>query len=266
MGNRPSGTTSSVSFTFDVDAEEVWLGEDPGAARHPVVLSQGHYGPRVGLPAILELLTRHGVVASFFFPGLVAEHYPGSVEAVLAAGHEVAHHGHTHRMPAALTQREEVEEFERSIAALRYFGVEPRGYRAPSWDFSVHTLRLMAEFGFTYSSNFMTDVRPFVHEGVDVMEVPVHWVLDDAAHFWFSGDTWTKKISTNAEVDEIFAAEARGIARMGGCAVYTMHPQIIGRPGRLELLDQTIARAVADPTVWVTTTAEIAEEARKQAS
>ena len=51
MTVRPHGATSSVSFTFDVDAEEVWIGEDPENAQRPVVLSQGSYGPRVGTAA-----------------------------------------------------------------------------------------------------------------------------------------------------------------------------------------------------------------------
>lgn len=256
------GTSSSASFTFDVDAEEVWLAEDPAAAKRPVTLSQGYYGPRVGVPAILEMLRRHGVRATFFVPGRVAENHPHCVESILAAGHEVAHHGYTHRTPAQLSRDEEIVEFERSIAALRVFGIEPVGYRAPSWEFSEHTLGLLHRFGFRYSSNFMADVRPYLHDDADVMEVPVHWTLDDAAHFWFSGDTWQKKISTNSEVDEIFSAEARGIARMGGSCVYTFHPQIIGRPGRLELLENTITRALEDPTVWVATIADIASVAR----
>jgi peptidoglycan-N-acetylglucosamine deacetylase len=266
MSRRPSGASAAVSFTFDLDAEEVWIGEDPRAIEHPVTLSQGHYGPRVGLPLILETLRRHDAMATFFVPGRVAENYPEAVETIQAAGHEVAHHGYTHRTPAALTYAEEVEEFERSVAALRAFGVEPGGYRAPSWDISVHTLAVAEQFGFRYSSNFMSDIRPFHHRGSSLVEVPVHWVLDDAAHFWFSGDTWTKKISTNTEVNEIFTAEQQGIARLAGCVVYTFHPQIIGRPGRIELLDRTIGNAMADPTLWVTTTSEIADEAREQAT
>lgn len=44
--------------------------------------------------------------------------------------------------------------------------------------------------------------------------------------------------------------------------IYTFHPQIIGRPGRLPLLETLVARAVEDGTVRVTTTADIAERAR----
>jgi hypothetical protein len=45
---------------------------------------------------------------------------------------------------------------------------------------------------------------------------------------------------------------------MGGCCVFTMHPQIIGRPSRLAFLDGFIALVAGHEDVWVATTAEIA--------
>jgi hypothetical protein len=38
----PRGAASSMAFTFDHDAEEVWIGENAGAVQRPVTLSQGH--------------------------------------------------------------------------------------------------------------------------------------------------------------------------------------------------------------------------------
>jgi peptidoglycan-N-acetylglucosamine deacetylase len=262
----PPGTTSSASFTFDVDAEEVWLAENPTAHRRPVLLSQGTYGPKVGLPAVLELLRAHAVRSTFYVPGRVAETHPGALESILEAGHEVAHHGYTHRMPAELTLDEEIEELERGLAALSRFGVAPKGYRAPSWDISTATLGLVARYGLDYSSNFMDDVHPYFHSAHDLVELPVHWTLDDAAHFWFDAESWTKKISTNNEVEQIITAEADGIATMRGCAVYTFHPQVIGRPGRLPLLEELLRRTLADSSIWVATSAEIAAHTRKQGS
>ena len=40
----PGGARGAVAFTFDFDAEEVWIGEDPDNADRPGVLSQGTYG------------------------------------------------------------------------------------------------------------------------------------------------------------------------------------------------------------------------------
>jgi peptidoglycan/xylan/chitin deacetylase (PgdA/CDA1 family) len=107
----------------------------------------------------------------------------------------------------------------------------------------------------------MDSVMPYKHEGTDVIELPVHWILDDAAHFWFDEGSWSKKISTNSEVEEIWLAEFKGIAALGGIAVLTCHPQIIGRPGRLPLLESIIERAKADGA-WVATCGEIADYVR----
>ena len=58
----PDGARCAASFTFDFDAEEVWIGEDPENAHRPGVLSQGTYGAKVAVPLILlDLLERRGV-------------------------------------------------------------------------------------------------------------------------------------------------------------------------------------------------------------
>ena len=248
-----------VAFTFDFDAEEVWIGEDPANAERPGVLSQGTYGAKVAVPLILELLARRGVRATFFTPGRVGERHPGRVREILAAGHEVALHGYTHRSPAGLSRDEEAAELVRAREVLEGLGAELAGYRSPSWEFSRHTVALLAEHGLRYSSNFMDDLRPYRHPGSGLVELPVQWLLDDAPHFWFSGADWTKKISTTAEVEAIWQEEFEGIRRLGGSFVLTMHPQIIGRPSRLALLDRFAAWVTAHDDVRVATCAEIAD-------
>src|SRR5262245_47476559 len=62
----PSGMRAAAAFTFDFDAEEVWIGEDPRNADRPGVLSQGTYGAKVAVPLILQLLQRHDIRATFF--------------------------------------------------------------------------------------------------------------------------------------------------------------------------------------------------------
>ncbi len=249
-----------VAFTFDFDAEEVWIGEDPANAERPGVLSQGTYGAKVAVPLILELLDRHGLRATFFVPGRVGERHPARVREILAAGHEVALHGYTHRSPATLPVDDERDELVRARRVLEELGAQPTGYRSPSWEFSAHTIGLLAEQGLTYSSNFMDDIRPYRHPDGGPVELPVQWILDDAPHFWFSGADWAKKISTTAEVDAIWREEFEGIRRLGGSFVLTMHPQIIGRPGRLAFLDRFVAWVRGHDGVRIRTCAEIAAE------
>jgi peptidoglycan-N-acetylglucosamine deacetylase len=255
----PERMRAAASFTFDFDAEEVWIGEDPANADKPGVLSQGTYGAKVAVPLILELLERHGVRATFFVPARVAERHPGRVEEIVAAGHEIAHHGYTHTSPTKLSRGEEENELVKGLEVLRAFGVDVRGYRSPSWDFSAHTEELLQAHGLRYSSNFMDDLRPYRREGSSLIEVPIQWTLDDAAHFWFDGATWTKKISTAEEVRAIWEGEFRGYRRLGGAWVLTMHPQIIGRPYRLELLDHVLSFVTGHDDVWIATCGEIAD-------
>ena len=257
----PDGARCAASFTFDFDAEEVWIGEDPENANRPGVLSQGTYGAKVAVPLILDLLARHQVQATFYIPGRVAERHPGRVAEIVAAGHEIAHHGYTHTSPHKLTREQEEAELVRGLEILRSFGAAVTGYRSPSWDLSPHTLGLLHEHGIAYSSNLMDDIRPYRIQDPPLVEVPISWILDDAPHFWFDGASWAKTISTTGHVRTLWAEEFLGIRELGGACVFTMHPQIIGRPSRLTFLDQFLSFVTGHSDVWVTTTAQIASRA-----
>ena len=258
----PNGARGAVAFTFDFDAEEVWIGDDPANADRPGVLSQGTYGAKVAVPLLLDLLERHGLRQTFFVPGRVAERHPGRVREILAAGHEVAHHGHRHTSPADLSPTAEETELVRGLEALRALGADPVGYRSPSWELSPATTGLLARHGFRYSSNFMDDIRPYRHAGGSLVELPIQWLLDDAPHFWFSGgQDWTRSIAAPSAVHEIWSAELDGIVGLGGCCIFTMHPQVIGRPHRLAFLDRFIGEVRARGDVWIATCREIAQVA-----
>jgi peptidoglycan/xylan/chitin deacetylase (PgdA/CDA1 family) len=258
----PDGARCAVAFTFDFDAESVWIGEDPANAERPGVLSQGTYGAKVAVPLILELLVRHEIISTFFVPGIVAETYPERVEAIVAAGHELGVHGYTHTSPTELTREQEEQELARARTILEGFGVEVSGYRSPSWDFSANTLALLAKHSFRYSSNLMDDIRPYRHEEGSIVELPVQWILDDAPHWWFGPADWAKKISTTAEVRSIWEEEFVGIRELGGSCIFTMHPQIIGRPSRLAFLDAMIRFVKESGDVWIASCDEIARSVR----
>src|SRR5215210_321033 len=96
----PDGKRFAAAFTFDFDAEEAIIADDPANVDRPGALSQGTYGAKVAVPWILELLEAKGLCATFFIPGRVAERHPTRVQAIVDAGHEVAHHGYTHTSPS----------------------------------------------------------------------------------------------------------------------------------------------------------------------
>jgi peptidoglycan/xylan/chitin deacetylase (PgdA/CDA1 family) len=237
-------------LTFDLDAESGVLAQDPNNAQRPGVLSLGQYGPKVGVYRILQLLDAETIPATFFVPGWVIDKYPAALEAIVAAGHEVAHHGYTHQPPGTFASREaEEEELVRGIACVqRVTGKKPVGYRSPSWDFSPHTLSLLEQYGFLYSSNLMDDDAPYLHhiEGraTQLVELPIQWMNDDVPFFMFRPPS-QRPIQPASHPYEIWTEELQGLYEENKIFVLTMHPQIIGRPSRIRMLERFIAFARA---------------------
>ena len=254
----------AVVLSFDMDAETVWWTDPEAMTGNPGSLAQGRYGPTVALPAILDVLDGHDVRATFFIPAWVIEQYPAAAASIADSGHEIGAHGVRHESPANLSPDEERQVLDRSIEVIRRTtGSPPAGYRAPSWAFSDATLGLVVDAGFLYSSNFMDRDQPYVHENANgLVELPVSWVLDDAPFFWFDEDTWNKKIHSAADVEAIWKEEFSAIHETGGYFGLTMHPQIIGRPGRLRMLDRLIEWMKEHEGVRFMTGAELARNVK----
>lgn len=268
MGDWPDGIQCAVTLTFDVDAETLWLSGDMANLSRPGLLSQGTYGAKVAVPLILDLLEREGLPATFFVPGWTAKTHRDVIEGVHRAGHELGHHGWIHEHASNLDRAGEEEVLRKGIAALEAItGASPRGYRSPAWEFSANTLDLLREYGFSYSSNLMSDFKPWVHPGADIVELPVQWLLDDAPFFLFGGGR-PRPISSADNVYQAWTEEFEGIYLHGGLFNLTMHPQIIGRPGRLLMLGRLIEFIRAHPNVWFATAGEVADywRSRPQAS
>jgi peptidoglycan/xylan/chitin deacetylase (PgdA/CDA1 family) len=262
----PAGIQCAVTLTFDVDGETLWLSRDATNKDKPGVLSQGAYGPKVAVPLILDVLARFRVHATFFVPGWVAESYPGRIHAIHEAGHEVAHHGYLHEWPDSAHPDVEEDVLQRGITILKEVtGERPVGYRSPAWEFSSNTLRLIRQYGFTYSSNLMDDMRPYFHPGEPrLVELPTQWVLDDAPFFLFSVKPPNRPIWPASQVLGAWQEEFRGIYRYGGLFNLTMHPQFIGRPGRLLMLEELLTYIQGFPGVWFATCRQVAEYWRDQ--
>ncbi len=258
----PNGARCAIILTFDFDAETNWMSRDPGNIKRPGTLSQGTYGAKVGVPKLLELLHEEGLRGTFFVPGWVAENRTRRVEEIVAAGHEVGHHGYLHKWVDPDRPEEEVEELERGLEALkRRVGVKPQGYRSPAGETSQNIIRLLTDKGFLYDSSLLDDINPYRHVLPDgrqgPVELPWHWSLDDAP-FLLTSIKFHRPIFTNEHILTIWRDEFREIHRWGRLFTLTMHPQAIGRPSRLALLRDFIAFTRGFKDVWYTTAAEVA--------
>lgn len=257
----------ALMLTFDLDAETMWTARDPAYAKRPILMSQGAYGWKVGIQRVLALLDRYGIKATFFIPGLVAEQRPAVVHDVLARGHEVAHHSYSHRWIVNLKPEEEREEMQKGMEVLSSLtGRRPRGWRSPAAEFSEITLDLIQEYGFDYSSNFFDDDSPYLLEiggkRTDIVELPFRWVLDDAPFFQYSIVLPGRTLQAPSAVLEAWKSEFDVLYAEDRMMMVGMHPEIIGQPSRIKVLEGLIEHALAHPKVWIGRCDEISDDMR----
>lgn len=247
-----------VCITFDFDALSGWIAR--GMAT-PTPISRGEFGPNVALPRILALLRKYDVPASWFIPGHTLETYPEQCRQVCAAGHEIGHHGWTHRPPASLSRDEEEGELARANEQIRKLtGRGARGYRSPAWDLSPHSVELLLQHSFVYDSSMMgDDYTPYrVRRGdlielekpavfgaeTRLVEMPISWTLDDYPHFEFlrtptviqQGLMNANNVLANWIDDFIYLRDNLE----WGVMTYTFHPFVIGRGHRMLALEKLL--------------------------
>lgn len=261
----PVGKVAAAAFTFDVDAESAVLWGDEGVAARMSVMSHQAYGPLVGIPRILDLLDRHQIPSTFFVPGHTAHRYPEAVRAIVAAGHEIAHHGYLHEQPTALTLEQEIEAIDRGLEALaEVAGVRPVGYRAPMWDLSWRTPELLADRGFLYDSSLMDADVPYelaVGER-SLVEIPIQWALDDWEQYCYLPDIYSGVIESPRKARELWQLEFDALREIGACWVLTNHPFLTGRASRAAELGDLMRHVTEHTDVWTTSLGAIAEHVR----
>jgi polysaccharide deacetylase family protein (PEP-CTERM system associated) len=137
---------------------------------------------------LLQLCERSKVVGTFFTLGWVAERHPALIRRIVAAGHELASHGHGHQRVFELTPGEFRADIARAKGLLEDAGgVAVVGYRAPTFSVGPRTpwaFATLADTGHRYSSS-VYPVRhdlygqpdasrvPYRHAGTELWEFPM---------------------------------------------------------------------------------------------
>jgi len=224
---------------------------------------------------LVALLGRYDIKATFFTPGHTIDSSPQSVMPYVEAGHELAHHGWTHRLPASLSKDEEEEEIVRGNNSIkRVSGQFARGYRSPAWDLSPHSIDLLLKHRIKYDSSLMGhdydcyyarngDIvelkKPFVRgRETSLIEMPISWSLDDYPHFEYmrnpNGSIQAGLMNAN-NVLENFVDDfhyMREVSPEFGILTYTFHPHVIGRGHRMMMLERLIKQLQAGSAVFMT--------------
>ena len=269
-----------VCLTFDFDTQSGFIAR---GMTTPTPLSRGEFG-LVAAPRILAMLKSRAIRATWFIPGFTIESHARACEAVVADGHEVAHHSWAHVPPAQQSRAEEEADLVRANEAIaRLTGRKARGYRSPSWDLSDNTIDLLLAHGFVYDSSLMGgDYWPYrarrgdrvelgkpfgFGEQTALIEMPISWSLDDYPHFEFvrTATTVLPGLQSARTVMESWLDEFRYMQQTvdWGVLTYTMHPFVIGRGYRMLALEDLVGK-LADAGAVFMTMEDAAAEAQKR--
>jgi peptidoglycan/xylan/chitin deacetylase (PgdA/CDA1 family) len=237
--------------------------------------SRGEF-ERVAVPRVLAVLAEYDVTCTWFVPGVTALTFPDLVEAVVAAGHEVAHHGHRHKWEHESAEAER-EDFEQATEVLTSIaGARPRGYRAPGGGLTDNGVQLLVEHDFLWESSLSgDDFNPYyVRQGAgmradatyewgtetSVLEVPCNWNMDDCPSFEFIWGT-NAGLRPPSHVLESWLGELDYMEEHATDGLYqpVFHSQVIGRAHRLPLLRGVCERIAGSSTAEFVTFSTYAE-------
>jgi peptidoglycan/xylan/chitin deacetylase (PgdA/CDA1 family) len=172
-----------VTVNVEVESHDVLLAGGAGLFGR---YSYGRYGAREGVWRLLDAFRDERVPATFFVDADDALRHPYLVEAILAAGHEVAQLGPRDieevSDPAVL--RERLGSTRQTLASV--MGVPPKGWRAAAGVMTAETLPLLAELGFAYDSSFQDDDHPYLFAnpgGTRLAELPTFKYLTDTTFY-----------------------------------------------------------------------------------
>jgi polysaccharide deacetylase family protein (PEP-CTERM system associated) len=132
------------------------------------------FAPRVerNTHRLLDLFDEHGVQATFFVLGWVAERFPQLVRAIAERRHEVACHGYSHQLIYSQTPAVFREETVRAKQCLEdQVQQAVRGYRAASYSItnrSLWAVDILVELGFSYDSS----IFPIHHDRYGIAGSP----------------------------------------------------------------------------------------------
>ena len=264
MMTWPDNKRIAVMMAFDLDAETMWTTRGDGNHAHITNLSRGAYGPKQGVPRILDMLDVYGIKATFFIPGVIAEHYPLVVKEISRRGHEIGFHGYLHEESTATSYEEEDATMTRCETIIKDLtGQSMAGHRGPGGVIHDYSLRLFLEHGYLYSSNWRDSDGPFIHtidgRQVPLVELPKDSIFDDTAYDFYTDSAPERyELKSPREMLEIWKDEFDSLAAEGRMINFVLHPQFIGRASRVNMLSELIGYMLSHGA-WIDTNRAVAE-------
>ena len=214
------------------------------------VVMDRQYGDRAGIWRLLDLFERENIKATFFLNGTTAEQNVDATKEIVAKGHELAAQPYIHEYAVMLDREGERKIIQGSIDAFKKtVGVKPLGYLSPGVRPTPNTVELIADMGFTWSSDCIDDDVPYA---VGPKSKPIVMMPKD----FHPNDYTTYDVVSRSPrelrgllIDQFDYLYDEGATSPKVMSV-SMHPFLAGRPYRAKIFRDFIRHARSHPNVW----------------
>jgi peptidoglycan/xylan/chitin deacetylase (PgdA/CDA1 family) len=261
-GWGPDGKRAAVSFAFDNlgEASDIQFG------RWPVERAVGgHHSVTRDLPLLLEALRGHEL--AFFIEAWNLPVYPGAIEAIAEAGHEIGSHAVRHEIWCTLTRDQELDHMRQCVDDFARHGVEIKGLRPPGAIAAPSSAEVLPSLGLTYISPLG------VKTGVLDTGIAILGSEPAASDVAFYSPAFVSyrahKPSTEVLGPEDFVegmmAEVEKVVESGSYLSTTCHPFMQSPspdatdPARIEAIAEVVTRIASDDRIWAAQPRTVAE-------
>jgi peptidoglycan/xylan/chitin deacetylase (PgdA/CDA1 family) len=211
-----------------------------------------------GMQRLLDMWKRYDIRGSCFVNGETLTKYPELARQIAAQGNELLAESWDHEFLWEMTEQQEAESIDRSIAAFKeVLGKPPAGFSTPGGNPTNATFRLVAGRGFKYMCGLRNAEVPFIikQPGLNKIVGMISYSLSDTRTH--RGD-WTPRQTAHAfrdNFDALYAEGKRGYVKM---LSYGSHP-MLGHGFRTLPIEETIQHIKEQKNVWITTREQIAD-------
>ncbi len=267
----PNGARIALTVTLMVDHWEFAPPADaypdprivsPLGKFHPdwLTWSQRLYGNRVGIFRILDVLDRFGVIPSVALGSAAAKMCPELVDELSRRNACFMAHGDfaSRRITSKMTADEERAFIANARDAVaEATGEAPSGWCGQDFNESFDTPAHLIDAGFTYTTDWANDDRPYLLDG-KLVALPPQPEWNDVEAMRLRGVRIPDWADNVAEAFAVLHDEG------GGSFNLTLHPWFAGQPHRIRYVRDALSRILGKSGIWRTTTDALAQETRTQ--
>ncbi len=228
-------------------------------AREVNIESMYEYGSRAGYWRVMRALNERELPTTIYAVAMAIERNPAVAEAAVAAGFEVMSHGYRWIDYSNIPIDLEREHMYQAIEIItRICGSRPLGWCTGRPSMNTRKL-IVEEGGFLYDSDSLSDDLPYWERvaGKDHLVIPHQFDTNDSKFVHVNGFAYGGHYESYLR-DSFDTLYREGELKPRMMTV-SMHPRIIGRPGRIAALERFLDYVLSKDKVWITTRANIAK-------